>query len=332
MLEKSDLDKLNEGYYRNSYDDNSKRDLLNFCIYGKEMTSFILHAYTLSDANKLQKYNYISPGTELTGYLRGNEITRYRILEFNKNKNSNITITFTSIRGKTDFYVNFCSEKCHFNKDSLTQKLNDGKMLYPQQTSYQTYSLLINPENNLCYKNINDEKCKILLVMKCSENENDYCSYKMLVSISEKPILMSPKKTYYNIIPKGKEDYYEIIIDEETIPSVVIVLTTVTGDAELTVYRKKNISDFGIDINNSKLIGVSSNKDYIPDVIRVTPNKLGGDSIAGRYLIKISSVCFSSYNLYYYTTRNKILEKKISINDITESLSEEKKIRKRINE
>ena len=327
MLEKNDLDKINEGYYSNSYDDNSKRGLLHFCIYGKEMTSFILHAYTLSDANKLQKYNYISPGTELTGYLRGNEITRYRILEFNKNKNSNITITFTTIKGKTDFYVNFCSEKCHFNKESLTQKLDDGKMLYPQQISYQTFSLLINPENNLCYSNINDDKCKILLVMKCSENENEYCSYKMLVFISEKPILMSPKKTYYNIIPKGKEDYYEIIIDEETIASAVIVLTTVTGDAELAVYKKNNISDFGIDVKNSKLIGVSVNKDYIPDVIRVTPYKLGGDSITGRYLIKISSVCFSSYNLYYYTTRNKALEKKISINDITASLSEGKIIR-----
>ena len=327
MLEKSDLEKINEGNYYSSNDDNSKRGLLHFCIYGKEMTSFVLNSYTLSDVNKLQKYNYISPGTELTGYLRGDDITRYRILEFNKNKNSNITITFTKLKGPIDFYVNFCSEKCHFNKESLSQKLNDGKMLYPQQISYQTYTLFISPENNLCYRNVNDEKCKILLVMKCAENEKEYCSYKMLVSISEKPVLMSPKKTYYNIIPKGKEDYYEVIIDDETIPSIVIVLTTVTGDAELAVYKKHNFSDYGTDIKDSKLVGISMNKDYIPDVIRVTPQKLGGDSITGRYLIKISSVCFSSYNLYYYTTRNKVLEKKLSINDITASLSEGKIIR-----
>ena len=327
MLEKSDLEKINEGNYYSSNDDNSKRGLLHFCIYGKEMTSFVLNSYTLSDVNKLQKYNYISPGTELTGYLRGDDITRYRILEFNKNKNSNITITFTKLKGPIDFYVNFCSEKCHFNKESLSQKLNDGKMLYPQQISYQTYTLFISPENNLCYRNVNDEKCKILLVMKCAENEKEYCSYKMLVSISEKPVLMSPKKTYYNIIPKGKEDYYEVIIDDETIPSIVIVLTTVTGDAELAVYKKNNFSDYGTDIKDSKLVGISMNKDYIPDVIRVTPQKLGGDSITGRYLIKISSVCFSSYNLYYYTTRNKVLEKKLSINDITASLSEGKIIR-----
>ena len=325
MLDKADLDKMNEGLYIQS--DNPNKGLLNFCIYGKEMTSFILNVYALSDATRLQKYNYISPGTELTGYLRGNQITRYRILEFNKNKNSNITITFTTIKGKTEYYANFCREKCHFDKNSLSQKIENGEMIYPIQTSYFTQSVIITPDQNKCYKNNEDEKCKILLVMKCSENENDFCSYKILISISEQPILMSPKKTYYNIIPKGKIDYYEIIVDEITTPSIVVVLTTVTGDAQLVVYKKKYISDFGIDENNAKLIGVSVNRDYIPDVIRVTPSRLGGESISGRYLIKITSECFSSYNLYYYTTRNKAIEKKLSINDIVASLTEGQIIR-----
>ena len=46
------------------------------------MTSFILNVYSLSDASKLQRYNYLSPGTELTGYLRGDQVTRYRVLDF----------------------------------------------------------------------------------------------------------------------------------------------------------------------------------------------------------------------------------------------------------
>ena len=201
-------------------------------------------------------------------------------------------------------------------------------MLYPYETSFSTYSLLITPENNKCYqRNIDDDKCKILLVMKCSENDSFFCTYKMLVSISEQPTLMSPTKTYYNIIPKGKIDYYEIIVDDVTIPSIVVVLTTVTGDAELSIYKKKYISDFGIDEKEAKLIGVSMNKDYIPDVIRITPQRTGEDNISGRYLIKVSSVCFSSYNLYYYTTRNKAIEKEVSINDITASLTEGKIIR-----
>ena len=327
ILEKGDLDKINQGYYISDYE-NSNKGLLHFCIYGKEMTSFILNVYSLTEATRLQKYNYISPGTELTGYLRGEHVTRYRVLDFNKNKNSNITITFTSIKGKTDYFVTYCSEKCHFDKAVLNERIEKGEMVYPQETSFSTYSLLITPDKNKCYqRNVDDDRCKILLVMRCSENDNLFCSYKMLVSISEQPILMSPTKTYYNIIPKGKIDYYEIIIDEVSVPSIVIVLTTVTGDAELTVYRKKHISDFGIDEKDAKLVGVSMNKNYIPDVIRITPQRLSGDNISGRYLVKVSSVCFSSYNLYYYTTRNKAVEKELSINDVTASLSEGKIIR-----
>ena len=316
MLDKNDLDKMNQGLPNN---ENSR--LLYFCIYGKEMTSYILNVYSLSDASKLQRYNYISPGTELTGYLRGDQVTRYRILDFNKNKNSNITITFTSIKGKTEYYANFCSEKCNFDKNILNSKKMSGDMILPFETSYSTYSLLITPDKNKCYQKSDDEKCKILLVMKCSENDDDYCSYKILVSISEKPTLMSPKKTYYNIIPKGKTDYYEIIVNDVTVPSIVVVLNTVTGDAQLTVYKKKYISDFSINEENVKLIGMSMNRDYIPDVVRITPHKINEDNISGRYLIKVTSECFSSYNLYYYTTRNKAIEKKLSINDITASLS-----------
>ena len=53
----------------------------------------------------------------------------------------------------------------------------------------------------------------------------------------------------------------------------------------------------------------SMNRDYIPDVVRITPNKIGKDNATGRYLIKVYSVCFNSYNLYYYTTKNKAIEK-----------------------
>ena len=323
MLEKSDFDKLSNSYYN----DNSNKRLIYFCIYGKEMTSFILNAYSLSEASKLQKYNYISPGTELTGYLKGEQVTRYRVLDFNKNKNSNITVTFTSIKGKTDYYVSFCTKKCNFNRETLKAKIDSNEVLYPQELSYSTYSLIITPNKNRCYQDNENDACKILLIMKCSENDNDFCSYKMLVTITEKPILMSPKKTYYNIIPKGKGDYYEIIVDEETVPSVVVVLTTVTGDAELNVFKKNDISDYSTDEKNAKLVAVSFNKDYIPDVVRITPNKIDKDNIVGRYLIKVNATCFSSYNLYYYTTRNKAIEKELSINDITASLSEGQIIR-----
>jgi len=326
MLTNEDIEQINSKY---TYLNSEEKNTLHFCIYGKETSSFILNVYPLSEASKLQKYNYISPGTELTGYLIGNEVTRYRILDFNTNKNSNITITFTNIKGKSNFFTNFCYEKCNFNNELLKDKIDRDEMLYPQESLLNSYTIKITPEINKCYKNdnINNNRCKILLVVQCTEDKDNYCGYKILVSLSENPIMMSPKKTFYNIIPKSKTDFYELIVEDTSIPSVVIVLTTVTGDAELAVYRKENINDFSNDINNMKLVGVSMNNDYIPDVVRITPNKIGKDNIVGRYFIKITGKCFSSYNLYYYTTKNKAIERQISIGDITASLKEGQIIR-----
>ena len=325
MLSINDIEQINSKYNNYEYSD---KNILYFCLYGKETSSFVLNVYPLSEASKLQKYNYISPGTELTGYLNGNDVTRYRILDFNKNKNSNITITFTNIKGKSNFFTNFCYEQCNFNNEILQNKIEKDEMLYPQDILLNTLTLKITPEKNKCYSNENsNNKCKILLVVKCNENPNDFCGFKMLVSISDNPTMMSPKKTFYNIIPKGKDDFYELIVDDITVPSIVIVLTTVTGDAELAVYRKDNINDFNTDYKKMQLVGVSMNNDYIPDVVRITPNKLNKDNISGRYFIKISGKCFSSYNLYYYTTRDKSIERKISLSDITASLKEGQIIR-----
>ena len=326
MLTMKEIDQINSKY---SYLNSEEKNTLYFCIYGKETSSFILNAYPLSEASKVQKYNYISPGTELTGYLNGKEVTRYRILDFNYNKNSNITITFTNVKGKSNFYSNFCYENCNFDNELLKNKIDQDEMLYPQESLLNSYTLKISPEKNKCYKNdkINDNRCKILLVVQCTEDKDTYCGYKILVSISENPTMMSPKKTFYNVIPKAKADFYELIIEDVSIPSVVIVLTTVTGDAELTVYRKENINDFISDSQNMKLVGVSMNNDYIPDVVRITPNKIGRDNISGRYFIKVTGKCFSSYNLYYYTTKNKAIERQISIGDITASLKEGQIIR-----
>ena len=128
---------------------------------------------------------------------------------------------------------------------------------------------------------------------------------------------MSPKKTYYNIIPKGKIDLYEILVNDEEVSSIVVVLNSVTGDAELQVEKvqdKEGKSNF-----RGK---ISRNKDYIPDVIRITPNVLGEKNVVGNYIVKISASSFSSYNLYYYTTRVKSKDEQPDLKDITLSLIE----------
>ena len=185
--------------------------------------------------------------------------------------------------------------------------------------------IIIKPEQNKCYNKNNENQyntCEIVALVKCFGNSNDICSYKILPTISDQPIFMSPKKTYYNIIAKGKTDLYEILVTDEEINSIVVVLTSVTGDAELQVEQIKEQQ-----LNKNSPYGgfrskISKNKDYIPDVIRITPNVLGTKNVIGKYAVKITSVSFSSYNLYYYTTRPKQKYEQPNSKDITLSLTE----------
>ena len=58
-----------------------------------------------------------------------------------------------------------------------------------------------------------------------------------------------------------------------------------------------------------KIIRVSFNKDYLPDVIRITPKKINKDNLTRLYIVRVSAVTFSSYNLYYDTTYKRKEEK-----------------------
>ena len=265
------------------------------------MASYTLSINFLSEVESLQRYNQISPGAELTGYLQGGQVTKYNLLDFNLNKNSIITFTFTQLEGKVEFFSGFCKDECEFNDEILKNKLQLGEITLATEIGGNTANkknIIIKPEDNTCYKeNKEDElkKCKTLALVKCFGNVNDICSFKILPSINDQAIFMSPKKTYYNIIAKGKTDLYEILVTDEEVNSIVVVLTSVTGDAELQVQRN---NDPNMDNNNQAAntgfqSKISRNKDYIPDVVRITPNLLGTKSVVGKYSVKITAASFS---------------------------------------
>ena len=318
LLQKEDFEQFDKEIYDNS---NGEGKILYLCAYGQQMTSYMINVYFLSEAQDLQRFNFISPGSELTGYLQGGQLTRYKILDFNLNKNSIITLSFTSLEGKVEFFSTFCKEKCKFNDEILKQKLEQGQVTIANDVSFQKKNIIIKPEDNKCYKENSidsTDKCKTLVIVKCFGNQDDICSFKILPTINDQSVFMSPKKTYYNIIAKGKTDLYEILINDEEINSAVVVLTSVSGDAELQV--EKSFDKEGKKPNfQGKL---SRNKDYIPDVIRITPALIGEKNIVGKYIVKVTAASFSSYNLYYYTTRVKAKDEQPDLKDITLALSE----------
>ena len=332
LLKKDDLDRflMKRNYDRYYYDNENK--YIYFCIYGQLMSSYVLNIFLLSKAELNQEYNYISPGSELTGYLLQGHVTKYELLDYSINSNTNITININNLQGQSKFYIFFSKEKFNINRDNFENKIMGNEILVPQFISSQLSTILIKPNDNKCYqynKNIknnnNNNNCKIYILTKCEKSENnennEICSYKLSTIYEDQPILISQKRTYFNFIPKGKQDIYEILITEPEINSLVIVLNTASGDAELTLKKKKNINDIGL-TQNTELIGISKKDDYLPDVIRITPLKFFSDNLIGRYLVYVSAKTFSSYNLYFYTTLKEIKNYNLSISDITSSLKE----------
>ena len=78
------------------------------------------------------------------------------------------------------------------------------------------------------------------------------------------------------------QDKYRITISDSNIESFFIVLNSESGDAQLSVYKEKETS-----YNKESLISISSHNDYIPDVVRVTPKKIGQENLVGKYIIKV---------------------------------------------
>ena len=324
LLKQKDIDRFNSEYDSNI---EGEKNRLHFCIYGEEKGSYMISANYLNEISNLQRYNYIFPGHEVNGFLPENQITSYKVIDNNKNKNSNITITLKNIQGKAQLYGYYCdSEKdfyCTFGDYKLKNSLENNAMILTSEgysSSLMDNSIFISYDENKCYSK-DSKDCKLIVVIKCLNPENKLCAYSILSKFEDYPILMTPRKTYYNFISTGKNDFYKIIVNDIELNSLVIVLTTNIGDAELFV-SKRNSSLEVDNLNNLIPIGISNNKYSLPDVIRITPKSLKEKNIVGEYIVKIYSKYFSSYNLYYYTIKPKEKKDKITSKRITSTLVE----------
>ena len=331
LITKKDLKKFEDEFDINI--PGEKNTNLYFCVYGIEKGSYMINVNQLNMITSYQKYNYIFPGQEINGYLAEGQITSYQIIDNNENKNSNITLNFKNIEGNAKLFGFFCdSEKdiyCSFGEYKLKNKLEEKEMILPQSDSILEQNILIENNNNYCYSQIKEKRkdCKLLAVVQCLDSNKNktlfiesknkkICSFSLSVKISDIPIIMSPRKTYSNFISKGKKTLYEITISDPDINSLVIVLSSNIGNAELKLLYQKSKDYF--------LIKYSENDYNLPDVIRLTPEEIQKDDLIGNYIITVFTNYYSSYNLYYYTTSSRKREEKekISQKDITSTLVE----------
>ena len=294
-----------------------KDSTLYFCYYSAPESSFSINVYFLSKVENVQaqsKANILTPSHKLRTYLLKGQFMKYELMGFNLEKNNvetNITVSTSNVVGTTKLYGYFCKEeKCLINKEIIKTLKETDNLLSAVQKDYEVNILEIPYEENKCYKNPkitlknkNVVECVPIIGVLCDKpNEKGLCVFDIQLSISDIPLMMKQKQMYYGTIPLGKIDYYEIMITDENIHSLVVVLNSESGDAELLFYRKGEISPGK---KEGQLISLSYHNDYIPDVVRITPEKIKRENLVGNYLVKVSATCYSNYNIYYYVIYNK---------------------------
>ena len=314
ILEESDFNNFDE----DNQEFKDKDSTLHFCYYSLPESSYSLNVYFLSKVENIQahdKANILTPSTKIRSYLQKGQIMKYELTGFNLEKSNvetNITVTTSNVVGTTKLYGYFCvEEKCLINQKIVKELEDKKKLLSGIQETPETNKLTISYNENICYKkpkitleNNNVVECEPIIGVLCeTPNQNGLCVFDIQLSISDIPLMMTPKQMYYGTIPIGKNDYYEIMITDENVHSLVVVLNSESGDAELLFYRKEEIKPGA---KEGQLISVSYHNDYIPDVIRITPKRINRQNLVGNYLIKVSATCYSNYNLYYYVIYKKV--------------------------
>ena len=227
--------------------------ILHFCLFSEKHISYAIKAYYLNDLNDHTQENILMQGNKLRGYLLKGQFIAYELFDdsLNKMKNNmqtNISITVNKVVGDMSSYGYFCQEeKCDFSSKNSLEKLEySKKLLIPKKELNPYVSFLNIPYNeNYCLLNPiitlpngNKISCNTFAIIKCNEpsEESGLCIYDIQYTLKDSEIIMKQKQVYKGTVYSGKIDKYKITISDTSIESLIVVLNSDTGDAQLSVY------------------------------------------------------------------------------------------------
>ena len=332
ILDRKDFDTFDQeqNYY------SSRDSTLNFCVYSTNHISYTVKAYFLNDLSKDEENTILLQGNKLRGYLLQDQVIAYQLLEDNyklKNKvETNITVTINKVVGSMSSYGYFCQEEeCKIKTKQNLNALEERKKLLTAIKEMNPFvsTLQIPHKENQCISNPiitlsngNKIPCITFVIIKCDKpsEETGLCIYDIQYTTKDTEIVMKQRQVYNGMVYSGKSDKYKISISDSSIESLFIVLNSETGDAQLSVYLEDEDS-----YHKESLVSISSHSDYIPDVVRITPTKIGKDNLIGKYIVKVYPETFSTYQIYYYVVYKKgsvsyFLNKKDNVPQVTMNL------------
>ena len=280
----------------------------NFCVLGYSSSSYSLQIASESEITEAQYYNYIMAGKSITGFLPAYNVTSYKVYDFSIN--SSISVYLNEIEGNTKIYGFFFENYETFDKERLKKLIKDNKIIKSDNT-WIGKTIEVSDNNNICHQKIKDSSslederkkfnCLLYIIVYCEGNTN--CLFHLDTYQSKTSQLLIPRLSVYNTLPKSETDFYKIISDDIKVEEIIIVLNSISGNANMEVYV------YDQEDNDYKFVDSSNNNGDLPDVLSIkTYNKVK------TFSIEVNAKTFVTYSLYYYVIRSKGEE--ISIDDI----------------
>ena len=276
----------------------------NFCVLGYSFTSYSLQIASESEITEAQYYNYIMAGKSITGFLPGNNVTSYKVYDFSTN--SSISIYLDEIEGNVQIYGFFSENLEIFDKEYLKELFDENKIINSDNSWYGK-TIDIDDENNICHQKTKDNfsldniNCILYVIISCEGSTN--CVFHIDTYQSKISQLLIPRTSVYNTLSKSETDFYYIISDDTNAEEIVIVLNSISGNADMEVYV------FDEEDNDYKFVDSSHNDGDLPDVISIkTYNKVK------TFSVEVNAKNFVTYSLYYYVVSSE--EGDISLDDV----------------
>ena len=292
-LEKKQL----EDFKEEADKENSTIKYLYFCIHSYESTSFTITVTKASEIGDAQEYNSITLGRSIKSILLKENVTSYKIIDYSMQGKINVDM---ETENDVKIYGYFSEEDTYitFTNESLQLLINNNSVIGAKE-DWIGDKIIIEEDKNICHKKKynpdieEDERshCVLYIIIKCL---SDKCIFKINTSQNNTQKILSPRISVFNSIPYGTTDYYLIQNTDETIEQIVVVLVSISGNADM---RAKKIID-GKEIE----IGSSTHELDEPDSLTIKPAE---HDKTKEFYIDVISKTFVTYSISYYLILKK---------------------------
>lgn len=224
------------------------RNFFRFDIFSPMMTGYIYTRYLPS-----KKYTYFTY----------QNVDNYNVINFN----------MKVLDGYPKLYFDYCETfpNCEYDQEKIEQLVNDGSIGNPHKINdMYTFSLLKGTEN---FRYIDNRK--YLMIVGCEGDRE--CKFETSIFTDRDIQNLKSNDQYYQYGREGDNDEYKFYIADKDVKTVIITLSTFSGDTEFKLRNSPSSAD--------KKTFYASNKEFYQFTAKEKNDLVGMYSFSVRSLI-----------------------------------------------